>query len=119
MRRLLTQIVALHKTTTKTAIARSRKRTPTQSAPKQDAESKATKQDTVIALLRRQDGASIAEIVGVTDCQPHSARGFLSGVLKRRLKIAVISEKSESGERRYHIAPAQDVKVGRMPLADI
>jgi hypothetical protein len=64
-----------------------------------------TKQDQVLAMLRRPNGASVAEIVGATDWQPHSVRGFLSGALKRRLKIDVVSSKDEkSGERRYHVA---------------
>ncbi|MBN9345476.1 MAG: DUF3489 domain-containing protein [Devosia sp.] len=67
-------------------------------------QSKTTKQDQVLALLRRQDGASIDEIVAATDWQPHSARGFLSGAVKKRLGIDVISEKGEDGIRRYHVA---------------
>jgi hypothetical protein len=63
-----------------------------------------SKQDQVLALLRRQDGASIGEIAAATDWQPHSVRGFLSGAVKKRLGIDVISEKGEDGVRRYHIA---------------
>lgn len=68
-------------------------------------EKSVSKQDQVLALLRRQDGASIREICNATGWQPHSARGFMSGALKRRLKIDVISEKAEGGERRYFVAP--------------
>ncbi|HEV2515154.1 MAG TPA: DUF3489 domain-containing protein [Devosia sp.] len=63
-----------------------------------------SKQDIVLGLLRRQDGASIADICEATGWQPHSARGFLSGALKRRLGIEVASEKNEAGERRYFVA---------------
>jgi hypothetical protein len=66
--------------------------------------SKTTKQDQVLALLRRQDGASIEEIIAATDWQPHSARGFLSGAVKKRLGIDVISEKGTDGVRRYYVA---------------
>jgi hypothetical protein len=69
----------------------------------------ASKQDQVLALLRRQDGATIAEICEATGWQAHSARGFLSGALKKRLKIEVISEKNEAGERRYFVAPIKTV----------
>jgi hypothetical protein len=65
---------------------------------------KTTKQDQVLALLRRQDGASIDEIVAATDWQPHSARGFLAGAVKKRLGIDVISEKGTDGVRRYYVA---------------
>jgi hypothetical protein len=64
-----------------------------------------TKQDLVLSMLRRQDGASIAEICVATDWKAHSARAFLSGALGRRLRIAVISEKNEAGERKYFVAP--------------
>ena len=63
-----------------------------------------SKQDQVLTLLRRQNGASIDEIVAATDWQPHSVRGFLSGAVKKRLGIDVVSEKGEDGVRRYHVA---------------
>lgn len=63
-----------------------------------------SKQDQVLALLRRQDGASIDEIVAATDWQPHSVRGFLSGAVKKRLAIDVVSEKGGDGVRRYYVA---------------
>jgi hypothetical protein len=58
----------------------------------------------VLAMLRRANGASIDEIVAATDWQPHSARGFLSGAVKKRLGIDVVSEKGEDGIRRYYVA---------------
>lgn len=60
-----------------------------------------TKQDIVLALLRRQSGASVAEIMEATDWQAHSVRGFFAGALKKRLGIEVVSEKDEGGARRY------------------
>ena len=70
------------------------------------AETKTSKQNMVLAMLRRANGASIAEIIEATGWQPHSVRGFFAGALKRRLKINVVSEKSvETGTRRYHVAP--------------
>jgi hypothetical protein len=71
-----------------------------QPAPKTE-----TKQALVLAMLRRQDGASIAEIVDATDWQPHSARAFLTGAVKKRLEITLISEKGEDGIRRYYVVP--------------
>jgi hypothetical protein len=73
-------------------------------ATKAPAPQNKSKQDQVLALLRRQEGASIEEIVAATDWQPHSVRGFLSGAVKKRLGIDVISEKGEDGIRRYHVA---------------
>ena len=64
-----------------------------------------TKQAIVLGLLRRPNGASIAEIIEATDWQSHSVRGFFAGALKKRLKIEVISDKGEDGIRRYYVAP--------------
>ena len=69
------------------------------------AETKVSKQNVVLAMLRRANGASIAEVIEATGWQPHSVRGFFSGALKKRLKIDVVSEKdANTGERRYHVA---------------
>lgn len=76
-------------------------------ARKQVAASGSSKQETVLALLRRREGASIAEIMEATDWQAHSVRGFLSGTVKTRMKLAVSSEKNKSGERRYRIGSAK------------
>jgi len=65
----------------------------------------ATKQNLVLSMLRRQNGASIDEIVSATSWQPHSARAFLTAAVKKRLEIPVISEKGEDGVRRYYVAP--------------
>jgi hypothetical protein len=65
---------------------------------------KDSKQAAVIALLRRQQGASVPEMMAATGWQAHSVRGFMSGALKKRLGIEVVSEKGESGERRYYVA---------------
>ena len=85
---------------TKTA-PRTRK---TASTPTPTIETKTSKQNMVLTMLRRANGTSIAEIIEATGWQPHSVRGFLSGALKKRLKIDVISEKGEDGVRRYHVA---------------
>ena len=90
---------------TKTAVARrSRKPTATKSAPKAEVAPKISKQNVVLALLRRQQGASIVEIIEATGWQPHSVRGFFAGALKKRLKIDVVSDKGADGVRRYHVA---------------
>lgn len=66
---------------------------------------KSSKQDIVVALLRRGTGASIKEIEVATGWQAHSVRGFLSGTMKRRLNLEVVSVKdAQTGERRYQIA---------------
>jgi hypothetical protein len=57
----------------------------------------------VIAMLRRPKGATIADLCKVTDWQAHSVRGALSGAIKKRLGLPVTSEKSD-GTRVYRIA---------------
>ena len=63
-----------------------------------------SKQQRCLDLLARRDGASLAELMTATEWQPHSVRGFLSGAVKKRLGIDVVSEKGEDGVRRYHVA---------------
>ena len=69
---------------------------------------KGTKQVALIALLKTSDGASIPEITAVTGWQAHSVRGVISGQLKKKLGLAVISEKVEGRGRVYRIgAPGE------------
>jgi hypothetical protein len=63
-----------------------------------------TKQERVLTLLRRTDGASIEEIMHATDWQPHSVRGFLAGTVKKKLGFTLTSSKEPGGNRRYRIA---------------
>jgi hypothetical protein len=42
-------------------------------------------------------------MTALTGWQPHSVRGVMSGVLRKKLGLNVVSTKDEDG-RRYHIA---------------
>jgi hypothetical protein len=64
--------------------------------------SKSTKQDIVIALIKRQNGATLGEITKATGWKPHSARGVISGVLKKRLGLNVTTTKGVGGTV-YHL----------------
>lgn len=92
------------KTPTKTVTTRTRKTRKARAAARPAAKTE-TKQATVLTMLRRQNGASIPEIVDATGWQPHSARAFLTAAVKKRLGFPVISEKGEDGVRRYYVAP--------------
>lgn len=59
------------------------------------------KLDQLIAVLGRDDGATIDELVAATGWQKHSVRGAMSGALKRK-GHAIASTKSE-GVRRYKL----------------
>ena len=61
-----------------------------------------TKHDRVLGLLRAKRGATIAAISKVTGWQPHSVRGFLTSVVKKKLALTLVSEKTKSG-RVYRI----------------
>ena len=52
-----------------------------------------TKQAQIIALLQRPEGASITEIVEATGWLPHSARGLISGGLKKKLGLPITAQK--------------------------
>ena len=57
----------------------------------------------LIAMLKRPEGASIAEIVAATGWLGHTSRGVISGVLKKRLGLAVTSIKEESRGQVYRL----------------
>jgi hypothetical protein len=61
-----------------------------------------SKQALLIAMLRRDDGATIEQIVEATGWQRHTVRGAISGTLKKKLGLAVISGRIE-GKRVYRI----------------
>lgn len=65
-----------------------------------------TKAEQLIALLRRPEGASIAQMGAAVGWLPHSVRGFMAGTLKKRHGITVASAK-EGSERIYRICDAE------------
>ena len=95
------------KTTQKRSARPKKSRTPRQSRPKQKntAISEAmthadTKQARAIEMLCLPNGASMSALVEATGWQQHSVRGFLAGVVRKRLKLNLVSA-ADSGVRTY------------------
>jgi hypothetical protein len=64
------------------------------------------KQDAVIAMLRRPEGATVDEVASATGWQRHTVRGVFSGTLKKKLGLTLASAAEERG-RVYRIAAPQ------------
>ena len=75
------------KSTSKTTVA----------APRQ------TKQQIMIDLLSRPEGATIEEIANATEWQSHTVRGAMSGALKKKLGLAITSEMVDARGRVYRL----------------
>jgi hypothetical protein len=63
-----------------------------------------SKQARVLAMLSRPEGATIATIMRATHWQQHSVRGFLAGVVRKKLCLDLQSQKVD-GHRVYRIVP--------------
>ena len=62
-----------------------------------------SKQASVLQMLRRPEGATIAQICGATGWQPHTVRGTFAGSFKKKLGLTLLSEKPAGAERTYRL----------------
>lgn len=78
-------------------------RKPTAKAGKQAAKP-TSKLAQLEALLRRPDGATIAQLVKSLEWQAHSVRGAMSGYLKKKRSLKITATKEEGKDRTYRIS---------------
>ena len=72
-----------------------------------------SKQDAVIALLRRPEGVTVAELVTATGWQPHMVRGLFSGTLKKKLGLALSSAQEDRGRVYRIVDPGRTSEAAR------
>jgi hypothetical protein len=70
-----------------------------------------TKHARIVAMLRSPAGATIAAIMTATGWQQHSVRGFLAGVVRKKLQLNLVSEQTEKG-RVYRIRDGKASSAG-------
>ena len=76
---------------------------PTPAAP-EASPPKQSKQQIMIELLKREEGATLHQLVAATGWQKHSVHGAMAGVLKKKLGFTIESGMNRDGERIYKIA---------------
>jgi len=77
--------------------------------PKTNKADAGSKQARVIAMLQSPTGTTIAAVMKATGWQRHSVRGFLAGVVRKRLELKLASKKV-NGNRIYQIASEDSTK---------
>ena len=87
------------------AVHKKRSKQAEKAAQRPDAHPKpATRISVVIKLLRRDEGATVTDIMAATGWQAHSVRGVLSGTVRKKLGYSVASQAVEGRGRVYRIA---------------
>ena len=61
-----------------------------------------SKKEMVLGMLRQSDGTSLTAVMAATGWQEHSVRGFFAAVVKKKLRLNLVSQKV-GGDRVYRI----------------
>lgn len=64
---------------------------------------KGTKQEKLIAMLRRKEGATIEQLAHALAWQTHTVHGVLSATIRKRLGLNVVGSDNAGGKRAYRI----------------
>jgi hypothetical protein len=76
--------------------------------PNQQSDAKRpSKQEAVIAMLQRPEGATVDEVASAMSWERHTVRGFFSGTLKKKLGLTLASAQEERGRVYRLAAPEQ------------
>lgn len=62
-----------------------------------------TKLSALVMALRRPQGATSLQLMLATGWQPHTVRGAISGMLRKKLGLNVVLAHNDSGERVYKV----------------
>ena len=62
-----------------------------------------TKLAALVVALRRPQGATSLQLMLATGWQPHSVRGAISGMLRKKLGLNVVLAHNDTGERVYRV----------------
>ena len=57
----------------------------------------------ILDLLKRPGGVTAKQLVQLTGWQPHSVRGFLSGIVSKKMGLTVTSTRGDTGDRTYAV----------------
>jgi len=88
---------AAKKKATRTKKAKPKSAAKTERAPRTD-----SKQSKLIEMLKRPEGATIAEVIKALQWQAHTVRGAIAGALKKKLGLKVESEKVDAERGRVY-----------------
>ena len=62
-----------------------------------------TKLAALVMALRRPQGATSLQLMLATGWQPHTVRGAISGMLRKKLGLNVVQAHNDTGERVYRV----------------